>query len=152
MRFCRGAMVRVASSLQPLARAHGLELSKELADVFEREVLPGLDAKDHAMLGQVGSAWRALVAGCSARTCALAAAGGNLEVLQWAQARVARGCPWDETTCEGAAENGRAAVGAGERLRVGWGYYVRCRSGRTLGASTVVPAARVPAARVRGEL
>ena len=43
----------------------GLELSKELADVFEREVLPRLDATDRAMLGQVGSAWRALVASCT---------------------------------------------------------------------------------------
>jgi len=39
-------------------------LSKELADVFERQVLPRLEPTDRAMLGQVGSAWRALVASC----------------------------------------------------------------------------------------
>ena len=39
-------------------------LSKELADVFEREVLPRISSVDRAMLGQVGPEWRALVVDC----------------------------------------------------------------------------------------
>ena len=41
------------------------------------------------------------------RTCAAAAADGNLEVLQWARAN---GCPWDENTCSSAAEGGHLEV------------------------------------------
>ena len=37
------------------------------------------------------------------RTCAAAAAAGNLEVLQWAREH---GCPWDEGTCWAAAVGG----------------------------------------------
>jgi hypothetical protein len=33
-------------------------------------------------------------------TCAFAASGGHLAVLQWARAN---GCPWDRWTCEGQA-------------------------------------------------
>ena len=40
-------------------------------------------------------------------TCSLAALGGRLEVLQWARAN---GCPWDENTCRGAAEGGHLEV------------------------------------------
>jgi hypothetical protein len=41
----------------------------------------------------------------TARTCAYAARGSHLDVLQWAQAS-ANGCPWDESTCAMAAEGG----------------------------------------------
>ena len=40
-------------------------------------------------------------------TCADAASGGHLEVLQWARAN---GCPWDEETCREAAEGGHLEV------------------------------------------
>lgn len=39
-----------------------------------------------------------------ARTCAAAAAGGQLRVLEWLRAR---GCPWDIETCSGAASGGQ---------------------------------------------
>ena len=41
------------------------------------------------------------------RTCAAAAAAGNLEVLQWARAH---GCPWDKETCGAAAKGGHIEV------------------------------------------
>jgi len=41
------------------------------------------------------------------RTCMYAAQNGHLEVLQWARAN---GCPWDETTCLYAAGNGHLEV------------------------------------------
>jgi hypothetical protein len=40
-------------------------------------------------------------------TCAFAALGGHLEVLQWARAN---GAPWDERTCTVAAEGGHLEV------------------------------------------
>ena len=40
-------------------------------------------------------------------TCASAAQGGHLELLQWARAK---GCLWDEWTCAGAEGNGHLAV------------------------------------------
>ena len=40
-------------------------------------------------------------------TCAAAALGGHLEVLQWARAN---GCPWDIRTCHKAAEGGHLKV------------------------------------------
>ena len=40
-------------------------------------------------------------------TCASAAQGGHLELLQWARAK---GCPWDEGTSQHAAENGHLEV------------------------------------------
>jgi hypothetical protein len=40
-------------------------------------------------------------------TCAHAAAGGRLEILQWARAN---GCEWDAFTCESAAHNGHLDV------------------------------------------
>ncbi len=49
-------------------------------------------------------------------TCMCAARGGHLEVLQWAHAN---GCPWNEDTCFWAATRGHlgdAAVGSRERL------------------------------------
>ena len=52
-------------------------------------------------------------------TCAGAAEGGHLEVLQWARAN---GAPWDERTCaacRGRRPPGGAAVGASERRSVG---------------------------------
>jgi hypothetical protein len=42
------------------------------------------------------------------RTCACAAAGGNLDVLRWAH--VEEGCPWDESTCGQAAQGGHLEV------------------------------------------
>ena len=47
--------------------------------------------------------------GCSwdEETCASAAEGGHLEMLQWARAN---GCPWNERTCRGAAEGGNLEV------------------------------------------
>ena len=47
-------------------------------------------------------------------TCENAAEFGLLEVLKWARAN---GCPWDEDTCTYAALNGH--LGARERLPVG---------------------------------
>jgi len=44
---------------------------------------------------------------CGARTSALAARGGRLEVLQWARER---GCPWDGWTCAYAASGGHLEV------------------------------------------
>ena len=41
------------------------------------------------------------------RTCAAAAAAGNLEVLKWAREH---GCPWDERTCAAAATGGHREV------------------------------------------
>jgi len=41
------------------------------------------------------------------RTCAAAAAAGNLEVLQWAREH---GCPWDKETCGAAAKGGHIEV------------------------------------------
>ena len=41
------------------------------------------------------------------RTCAAAAAAGNLEVLQWAREH---GCPWDKETCGAAAKGGHVEV------------------------------------------
>jgi uncharacterized protein (UPF0335 family) len=53
------------------------------------------------------------------RTCATAAAGGQLEVLQWAREN---GCPWDERTC--------AAAAAGQYLEVlQWALENSCPSG-----------------------
>jgi hypothetical protein len=53
------------------------------------------------------------------RTCATAAAGGQLEVLQWAREN---GCPWDEMTC--------AAAAAGQYLEVlQWALENSCPSG-----------------------
>ena len=48
--------------------------------------------------------------GCrwDAHTCALIAAGGRLEVLQWARDNYY--CPWDERTCEAAAHRGHQDV------------------------------------------
>ncbi|KAL6059777.1 Ankyrin repeat domain containing protein [Balamuthia mandrillaris] len=43
----------------------------------------------------------------SANTCALAAAQGQLQVLQWAREH---GFPWDESTCNAAAETGQLKV------------------------------------------
>ena len=40
-------------------------------------------------------------------TCASAAQGGHLELLQWARAK---GCPWDEGTSQHEAENGHLEV------------------------------------------
>eukprot|EP00982_Pelagococcus_subviridis_P003634 27335-Pelagococcus_subviridis.AAC.2 len=40
-------------------------------------------------------------------TCATAANGGHLEVLQWARAY---DCPWDETICADAAQSGHLEV------------------------------------------
>ena len=40
-------------------------------------------------------------------TCARAAEGGHLEVLQWARQN---GCPWDADTCAGAAQFGHLEV------------------------------------------
>jgi hypothetical protein len=40
-------------------------------------------------------------------TCASAAVGGHLKVLQWARTN---SCPWDETTCSFAAGEGHLAV------------------------------------------
>jgi hypothetical protein len=47
--------------------------------------------------------------GCpwDASTCSGAAEGGHLEVLQWARSN---GCPWDSMTCELAAEKGHLEV------------------------------------------
>ena len=44
---------------------------------------------------------------CATETCAFAAMGGNLEVLQWAHGN---GCPWDEQTCYWAATGGHLDV------------------------------------------
>ena len=41
------------------------------------------------------------------KICHLSAAGGHLEVLQWARAH---GCPWNKHTCEMAARNGHLAA------------------------------------------
>ena len=41
------------------------------------------------------------------RTCAGAARGGHLDVLQWLRAN---GCPWDVYTCSYAADGGHLAV------------------------------------------
>jgi len=48
--------------------------------------------------------------GCpwEARTCSIAAAGGHLEVLQWAH--VEEGCPWDSSTCKYAARAGHMEI------------------------------------------
>ena len=40
-------------------------------------------------------------------TCAAAAYGGNLEVLQWARAN---GCSWSKRTCLGAMEDGHVEL------------------------------------------
>ena len=40
-------------------------------------------------------------------TCELAAEGGHLEVLKWARSK---GCPWDEDVCAFAAEEGHMEV------------------------------------------
>ena len=40
-------------------------------------------------------------------TCAYAAAGGQLEVLQWLRAE---GCPWDWSTCHGAVHYSHVEV------------------------------------------
>ena len=54
------------------------------------------------------------------RTCAAAAAAGNLEVLQWARQH---GCPWDERTC--------AAAAAGQYLEVlQWALENSCPLGK----------------------
>jgi hypothetical protein len=80
---------------EPLVAAPGGE-----ADIFEREVLPRLDGTDRAMLGQVGSAWRALVASCPSLPRAGLQGGEPLKVaafvdsaarLAWAKTN---GCPW----------------------------------------------------------
>ena len=103
--------------------APGLALCKELVDVFERGVLPRLDGMDRAMLGQVGSAWRALVASCPALPRAGLKGGVPLKVkafvgsvarLAWAKAN---GCPWERgehshqiTSCAIVAGAGNLAV------------------------------------------
>ena len=43
----------------------------------------------------------------SAMTCAQAAHGGHITVLQWARAQ---GCVWDTSTCEQAARGGHLTV------------------------------------------
>ena len=51
------------------------------------------------------------------RTCAFAAMGGHLEVLEWLRENK---CPWDGDTCSNAAEEGECAeMGARERMSVG---------------------------------
>jgi hypothetical protein len=54
----------------------------------------------------VGARKRFRVNGCpwDKWTCAYAAEGGHLEVLEWARAN---GCPWDKWTCRLAAEGGQ---------------------------------------------
>jgi len=72
-----------------------------------------------------------------ARTCALAAEHGHLEVLQWARVH---GCPWDSATSDVLYRSswralGGVAVGAGARVSVGnvdvclGRYYVRAPGG-----------------------
>ena len=41
------------------------------------------------------------------KTCACAAEGGHLEILQWAREK---GCEWDKWTCTGAAQGGHLEV------------------------------------------
>ena len=69
-------------------------------------------------------------------TCANAAKGGHLEILQWAREN---DCPWDSSTCSYAASGGHledAEVGARERLPVGRGDVLgtrrRAATSRTL--------------------
>ena len=58
------------------------------------------------------------------RTCARAAGGGHLDVLQWARAK---GCPWDEQTCAEAAAGSHLAV-------LQWAHAQGCPwDGRTCG-------------------
>ena len=75
-----------------------------------------MDATDRAMLGQVGSAWRALVTGCTALPCAGLTGGvplklnafvGSVARLAWAKANR---CPWVVTTCAYIAWGGNLEV------------------------------------------
>jgi hypothetical protein len=45
--------------------------------------------------------------GLNTETCAMAALEGELELFQWLH-RI--GCPWDETSCTNAAENGHDEI------------------------------------------
>lgn len=56
---------------------------------------------------------------CDEETCASAAEGGHLEVLQWCRRH---DCPWDDRTCSAAAGGGHLEVGGkGIRWRRGRG-------------------------------
>ena len=76
-------------------------------------MLPRLEPADRAMLGQVGSAWRAMVVACTREPRAGLKGGvplkvtvfvaGSVERLAWAKAN---GCPWGPKTCSLAATGG----------------------------------------------
>jgi len=73
-------------------------------------------ATDRAILGQVGKAWRALVASCTGPPRAGLKGGdllkvkdfvGNTKLLAWAKKN---GCNWEEKTCDEAANGGHLEV------------------------------------------
>ena len=89
-----------------------------------------------------------------AATCALAAAGGRLDVLRWAREH---GCDWDAATCAGAAYNGHMAVlmwarehgcpwAEGEEGEEEDAYTMNCcaLAGRAPGGVDVASSARLP--------
>ena len=82
-----------------------------------------------------------------AETCAIAAEGGHLEVLQWLRAN---GCPWDEKTCSMSAEGGHLDVlqwaranGCTEAAPVLGGGFGRAPRGAAVGARERLPVGRV---------
>ena len=60
-------------------------------------------------------------------TCAYAAEGGHLEMLQWA---FVNGCPWDWTTCVVAAERGHLGCCGGRVRTDASGTLTRARERR----------------------
>ncbi len=56
---------------------------------------------------ETSCSWGVLGRFCRTDTCASAAFGGRLSLLQWARAA---GCPWDEKTCSTAADGGHLDV------------------------------------------
>ena len=107
-----------------------VSLLKDLPDVFEANVLPLLEIRDHIALAGVnrwcrgalkevegvrwllsqGEEWDRVRFKPSERryaVCAKAARDGHLKVLQWAREN---GCEWDSDTCSEAARGGHLEV------------------------------------------
>src|SRR5208282_5264807 len=91
-----GILARLSASWRALARS----VCKAWAAATDDRILARTDVLITAPLAE----W-ARANGCpwGSETCASAARGGHLAVLQWARAN---GCPWDSWTCAYAAAGG----------------------------------------------
>ena len=96
----------VSRGMRDAVDATGREI-KKLSDVDAVHLGYVSLLKDRHSRGVLTSKRYLCEAAARSGTCACAAEGGHLEVLQWAREN---DCPWDASTCENAAEGGHLEV------------------------------------------